>query len=207
QIASFGLFETGHCFRQTGGENLQETWRLGLLLTGNVHPEHFSDAPRSVDFFDLKGEIEHLLAFNAIAGKVAFERIELPWLHPGQAAALLIDGNQVGWLGQLHPGLNERLELDQPVFVAELDGERVSPRRLPEHRDSGRYPAVRRDIAIVLADEFTAASLLESIRASAGGLLEDCIVFDQYRGKGIESGFRSLAIGLILRDVSRTLKD
>src|SRR5699024_10409386 len=117
QIASFGLFETGHCFRQTGGENLQETWRLGLLLTGNVHPEHFSDAPRSVDFFDLKGEIEHLLAFNAIAGKVAFERIELPWLHPGQAAALLIDGNQVGWLGQLHQGLNERLELDQPALL------------------------------------------------------------------------------------------
>ncbi|NBB91995.1 MAG: phenylalanine--tRNA ligase subunit beta, partial [Gammaproteobacteria bacterium] len=199
-------FETGHCFRQ-GQEAFEEAWRLGLLMTGDVRPEHFSGKPRPIDYFDLKGEVEHLLDFNAVDGETSFERADLPWLHPGQAARLLIDGVPAGWLGQLHPALAGELELDQPVFVAEFDGRSISARRLPEHRDSGRFPAVRRDIAIVVSDEHPAASLIESVRQSAGGLLENCVVFDKYRGEGIESGFRSLAIGLILRDVSRTLKD
>ncbi|WP_376693470.1 phenylalanine--tRNA ligase subunit beta [Wenzhouxiangella sp. EGI_FJ10409] len=206
QTRNLRLFETGHCFvSDTAG--FDESWRLGLLMTGDARPEHFSGRSRSIDYFDLKGELEQLLAFNAIDGEMAFERVELPWLHPGQAARLLIDGEQAGWLGQLHPALIESLELDQPVFVAEFDGERISPRRLPEHRDSGRFPAVRRDIAIVVSDEYPASGLIEAVRETAGGLLENCVVFDQYRGEGIESGFRSLAIGLILRDVSRTLKD
>lgn len=206
QIPSLRLFETGHCF-VSGSESFEESWRLGLLMTGDVRPEHFSSRPRPVDYFDLKGEVEHLLGYNAVVGNVGFEPAELPWLHPGQAARLLIDGAQAGWLGQLHPALADELELDQSVFVAEFDGHSISARRLPEHRDSGRFPAVRRDIAIVVSDEHPASKLIETIRESAGGLLENCIVFDQYRGEGIESGFRSLAIGLILRDVSRTLKD
>jgi phenylalanyl-tRNA synthetase beta chain len=206
QIPSFRLFETGHCFRQ-GADSFEETWRLGLLMTGHVRPEHFSGKPRTVDYFDLKGEVEHLLAFNAIDGRVCFERAELPCLHPGQTARLLIDGEPAGWLGQLHPALADELELDQAVFVAEFDGESITRRRLPEHHDSGRFPAVRRDIAIVVSDDHPAERLVEAVRETAGGLLEDCVIFDQYRGAGIETGFRSLAIGLILRDVSRTLKD
>ncbi|NBB93511.1 MAG: phenylalanine--tRNA ligase subunit beta [Gammaproteobacteria bacterium] len=206
QIPSFRLFETGHCFRQ-GQEAFEEAWRLGLLMTGDVRPEHFSGKPQPIDYFDLKGEVEHLLDFNAVDGETSFERAELPWLHPGQAARLLIGGVPAGWLGQLHPALAGELEFDQPVFVAEFDGRSIAARRLPEHRDSGRFPAVRRDIAIVVSDEHPAASLIESVRQSAGGLLENCVIFDEYRGEGIESGFRSLAIGLILRDVSRTLKD
>jgi phenylalanyl-tRNA synthetase beta chain len=206
QIASQRLFETGHCFR-SGADSFEEAWRLGLLMTGDMRPEHFSGKPRRVDYYDLKGEVEYLLAFNALDGEIGFEAAELPWLHPGQAARLTIDGEQVGWLGQLHPALADDLELDQAVFVAEFDGRSISARRLPEHHDSGRFPAVRRDIAIVVSDEYPAASLIEAVREAAGGLLENCVVFDQYRGEGIESGFRSLAIGLILRDVSRTLKD
>lgn len=206
QIPSFRLFETGHCFGNSG-ESVAEAWRLGLLITGDSRLEHFSGPSRPVDYFDLKGEVEHLLEYNAVDGRVGFERIELPWLHPGQAARLLIDGVEAGWLGQLHPALADELELDQAVFVAELDGEAITARRLPEHRDSGRFPAVRRDIAIVVSDEHPAAHLIDAVRESAGELLENCVIFDQYRGKGIETGFSSLAIGLILRDVSRTLED
>ncbi len=206
QIPSLRLFETGHCFRN-GPEAFDETWRLGLLITGNHRPEHFSGKPRPVDYFDLKGEVEQLLEFNAIDGRLSFERVDVPWLHPGQGARLLIDDVQAGWLGQLHPALADELELDQAVFVAELDGDSISARRVPEHRDSGRFPAVRRDVAIVVSDEHPAADLIEAVQKSAGELLEKCVIFDQYRGEGIETGFRSLAIGLILRDVSRTLKD
>src|SRR5699024_4280817 len=143
---------------------------LGLLMTGNHRPEHFSGKPRPVDYFDLKGEVEHLLALNAIDGRVSFERIDVPWLHPGQAARLLIDGVQAGWLGQLHPGLADALELEQAVFVAELVGNSISVVRVPEHRASGRFPAVRRDIAIVVSDEPPAADLIDAVRESAGNL-------------------------------------
>lgn len=206
QNPSFRLFEAGHCFGQ-GARGFEESWRLGLLMTGDVRGEHFSGKAQPVDYFDLKGELEHLLAFNAVEGQLCFERAELPWLHPGQAARLTIDGRSAGWLGQLHPALAESLELGQPVFVAEIDGEAISTRHVPEHRDSGRFPAVRRDIAIVVADRHPAASILDALRETAGEWLENCVIFDQYRGEGIETGFRSLAIGLILRDVSRTLRD
>ncbi|NEZ03828.1 phenylalanine--tRNA ligase subunit beta [Wenzhouxiangella sp. XN201] len=206
QIAAFRLFEIGHCFFN-GKNGFEEPERLGLLLTGAVVAEHFSAKSRAVDYYDLKGEIESLLSFNGIAGRVSFERGRQSWLHPGQAAELHIDGRLAGWLGQLHPALVEELELDQAVFAAELDLAAISTRRLPEHRDSGRFPAVRRDLAVVVSDEYPASAVLDAIVEASGQRLEDCIVFDEYRGKGIETGFRSLAIGLILRDVSRTLED
>ncbi len=206
QLASFRLFESGHCFRQMP-EGFDERDRLGLLMTGNRNAEHFGESPAPVDFYDLKGEIEHLLAFNALDGRAEFVAVHQPWLHPGQAAELRINGVSAGWLGQLHPGLLDHFELNQPILVAELDIDAIDRRRLPEHRDTGRFPALRRDIALVVADRHPAAALLEVIRETAGAQLENCVVFDQYRGQGIEKGYRSLAIGLILRDVSRTLKD
>jgi phenylalanyl-tRNA synthetase beta chain len=206
QLKSFRLFEAGHCF-ETTGSGFEESWRIGLLMTGERRAEHFDGPADAIDFYDLKGEVEQLLAFNAVEAPVRYARADRPWLHPGQAADLLIDGAVVGWLGQLHPALSDELDLDQAVFVAEFDGAAVSARRLPQHHDSGRFPAVRRDIALVISDEYPAATILEAIRETAGAQLENCVVFDQYRGQGIETGFRSLAIGLILRDVSRTLKD
>jgi len=206
QIDSFRLFETGHCFA-SAKNGFEESLRFGILMTGRSQAEHFSASGQPLDFFDLKGEVENLIEFNAIEGDISFKKTDEPWLHPGQAAELQVDGRAAGWLGQLHPALTEALDLDQAVFVAELSLEAVSARRLPQHHDSGRYPGVRRDIALVVADHHSAASLTESIRETAGTLLEDCVIFDQYRGKGIDTGFRSLAIGLILRDVSRTLRD
>lgn len=203
---SFRLFESGACFRNTP-QGFSETWHYGLLMTGSERAEHFSGAPRELDFFDLKGEIEHLLAFNQIAGVARFERTDAPWLHPGQGARLLIDGEDAGWLGQLHPALVDAFELGQPVFVAELDAGRVGHRRLPSHRSTGRFPAIRRDLALVIDEKFEAAEIIDKIGELAGNLLENCVIFDQYRGEGIETGCRSLAIGLIFRDVSRTLKD
>jgi phenylalanyl-tRNA synthetase beta chain len=206
QLPAFRLFEIGHRFIDRG-ERFEESWRLGLLMTGSVRPEHFATRTRPTDFFDLKGEIEQLLRFNAVEGGACFTRSDRPWLHPGQSAELLIGERSAGWLGQLHPEVAERLDLQQAVFVAELDGETISQRAVPEHSDSGRFPSVRRDIAVVVADDHTAGDILQRIETIVGSRLEACFVFDEYRGSGIESGFRSLAIGLILRDVSRTLED
>ena len=206
QHDTFRLFECGACF--TAGESgFDERERLGLLMTGSVSAEHFSESSRAVDFFDLKGEIEHLLDRNAVEGEVRFRRGERDWLHPGQSAELFIDGRLAGWLGQLHPALQKDLDLPQAVFVAELDITLISRSTLPAHRDTGRFPAIRRDLAVVVGDEHAAADLMDTLHEEAGSLLEKAVIFDQYRGKGIENGCRSLAIGLIFRDVSRTLKD
>lgn len=202
----FRLFEVGACFcRHESG--FEEPSRLSLLMTGRIRGEHATGSGARVDFFDIKGEVEHLLTLNQTAGRIGFQPADQPWLHPGQGADLLIDGQVAGAFGQLHPGLLEAFELPEPVFVAELDLDAISHSRVPIHRSGSRFPATRRDLALVVADPVRAADLLDALREIGGERLEKCIVFDEYRGKGVESGFKSLAIGLIIRDLSRTLTD
>ncbi len=202
------LFETGTCFHAgNDAAAFGESSRLALLLGGPAAPEHFDDSDRPVDFFDLKGEIEHLAGLNGLGRELEFVSGSRRWLHPGQAAELKIDGQSCGWLGQLHPGLAAGLDLDRALFVAELDLAGLSRRSVPAHHGQGRFPSVRRDLALIVDDRHACAELVGVIREKSGRLLENCVVFDQYRGEGIEKGYRSLAIGLILRDLSRTLKD
>jgi phenylalanyl-tRNA synthetase beta chain len=206
QHENFRLFETGVCFHASATK-LKESHRLGLLMTGDVAAEHFSSKPIALDFYDLKGEIEHLLALNQVPGKIEFQPTTRPWLHPGQAAELVLDGVSIGWLGQLHPGLVETLDLPQTAFVAEIDANTVCRKKLPEFQPLPRFPALRRDLSLVVGDDILAADLVEEVRKQGGSLIQECIIFDQYRGPGVESGCRSLSIGLIIRDVSRTLRD
>lgn len=206
QHENFRLFETGVCFTR-GQHGLLESRRLSLLMTGEEHAEHFSSKSRPLDFYDLKGEIEHLLTLNAVVGELAFQPTQRSWLHPGQAAELVLDGEVIGWLGQLHPALAQQLDWPRIAFVAELDADRLRRKDLPEFRALSRFPSVRRDLSLVVRDEVPAAELIADIRASAGEMLQRSVIFDQYRGAGVESGFRSLSIGLIIRDVSRTLRD
>jgi phenylalanyl-tRNA synthetase beta chain len=201
------LFEAGHRFRSIGNDELAEDQRLGLLMSGRREAEHFSAKAEPLDFFDLKGEIEYLIECNSVAGYLSFESCEHEWLHPGQAAAVALDGDVVGWLGQLHPKLLEVLDWPQTAFVAELDLDRIRQRHLPQARELSRLPSMRRDLSLVVRDEVPAAELIRSIKALAGDRLERCIIFDQYRGPGVEKDCRSVSIGLIIRDVSRTLTE
>jgi len=206
QHDSFRLFELGECFSQ-GESGLVETSRLGLLMTGAIRAEHFSGKPRPVDFFDLKGEIEHLISLNQVPGEVRFEPVSMPWLHPGQAAELMMGESSIGWLGQLHPALVADLDWPQSAFVAEINTLSIRRKRLPEFSPLWRFPAVRRDLSLLVEETIPAASLVEEIRDLGGEALKNCIIFDQYQGPGVEKGFRSLSIGLIIREVSRTLRD
>ncbi|HMA99225.1 MAG TPA: phenylalanine--tRNA ligase subunit beta [Wenzhouxiangella sp.] len=205
QHGSFRLFELGTCFLANEGE-FREPQRLSLLMTGRISDEHPDVSGRCADFFDLKGEVEQLLRLNSVTGQLRCERSEQSWLHPGQGTDLYLDDQFVGSLGQLHPSLAATLDAQNPVFVAELTY-RIRDSRLPTYQPGSRYPAVRRDIAVVIKEETPAADIIAEIRANAGKLFQRCVIFDEYRGSGIESGHKSLAMGLILRDVSRTLKD
>lgn len=202
----FRLFEMGVCFQQSA-DGFQEPGRLGLLMSGRTRPEHASGPGAQVDFFDLKGEVEHLLALNQSSGLACWQPSERPWLHPGQGAELRLGDRLVGAIGQLHPGLLEAFDLSEGVFVAELDLDPIISRNLPVHVGASRFPATRRDLALVVNDQVPAADLVAVIREAGGAWLEKYLIFDEYRGAGVEKGCKSLAIGLIIRDVSRTLTD
>jgi len=128
-------------------------------------------------------------------------------LHPGQSARILRDGRPVGWIGRLHPEAERRLGLTYSAVVFELEAESGLAAALPQFCEVSRFPAVRRDLAVVVAESLAVGSLVDTVRRSAGSLLTDVVVFDIYRGRGIDEGSKSVAIGLNLQDVSRTLTD
>src|SRR5690625_3489379 len=140
QIDSFRLFETGHCFA-SAKNGFEESLRFGILMTGRSQAEHFSASGQPLDFFDLKGEVENLIEFNAIEGDISFKKTDEPWLHPSQAAELQVDGRAAGWLGQLHPALTEALDLDQAVLLPRWPLEAVLRRGLRRLTATGAYPA------------------------------------------------------------------
>ena len=196
------IFELGHCF-----DHQSESLKLGLVLTGLRAPEHFDAPSDPVDFFDLKGEIEHLLGSNQI-GPVSFQaQPGHPWIHPAQAAVISVNEQAVGYVGRLHPQIAERYDLKKSVIVAELDVGGIAHCAMPSHQPISRFPASRRDLALVVREDIEAGKLLDAIHLVAGDQLEKCVLFDLYQGEGIEKGFKSLGIGLIIRDNSRTLTD
>jgi phenylalanyl-tRNA synthetase beta chain len=200
------LFEIGRRFSLPGG-TLTEVPVIAGLAGGAALPEQWGVRSEPVDFFDVKSDIEALLRATGAAGEFRFVPERHAALHPGQTARILRDGRAVGWLGRLHPELERRLDLTYSALVFEIETESGLAAVLPRHREISRFPAVRRDIAIVVDEAIAVQVLLDSIRRSAGPLLTDLVVFDIYRGAGITPGRKSVAIGLNLQDISRTLTD
>lgn len=204
------LFEHGRVFLREG-ETVQQPERIGGLAYGRASPEHWDGSRRGVDFFDVKGDIETICRLTMGSAQVSFAPAEHPGLHPGQSAVVRRDGpagpEWLGYAGSLHPALAQRLDLPEAPVVFELDLAALSERVLPEFRALSRYPSVRRDLAVVVDEGVTAGAVEAGIRQAAGELLADCVLFDVYRGTGVEEGRKSLAWGLILQHYSRTLAD
>lgn len=202
------LFEIGRVFHApaTVGAAPVETRRIAFAATGSAKAEQWGVASRGVDFYDLKGDLE-ALAGPAAAALAFAPAAGVPWLHPGRSAAMTLDGEALGFVGHLHPALAKALDLDGEVVVAELDLGRLEARAVPKAGELSRFPSVRRDLAVLVAEDRPWADLEASLRRALGGLLREVTVFDRYAGKGLETGVKSLAMGLILQDVSRTLTD
>ena len=199
------LFESGLKFISQDNEIKQINVMSGVV-TGELFPEQWGiGKQQGADFFDVKNDVEALLATG---GQVAqFQAATHPALHPGQTAAILLDGKRVGWLGCIHPGLAQKHEIPRNTCLFELDMQALLKGRVPSFEKLSRFPSIRRDLAIVVDVETPAGALCDTIRQSAGPMLKDVLVFDIYQGKGIESGRKSIALGLILQDSSRTLTD
>ena len=165
---------------------------------------------RPVDFHDLKGDLESLAALSGAT--LVFRPSSAPHGHPGRSADVVRIGPDhgetvLGWIGQLHPRLQGALDLDVDVVAFELDLAGLLARTVARARTQSKYPSVRRDLAFVVPDAVPWAAVRATVQAAAGPSLRELVLFDRYAGAGVESGFKSLAIGLILQDESRTLTD
>lgn len=204
------LFEIGRSFHGNGNgrEAPIEIDRIAAVACGAAHAEQWSEPARALDFFDLKGDLESLSAMTAAPQAWSFDQNDLPtWLHPGRGARVLRDGAAVGALGALHPALLHALDLDEDVYVFELQIDPLRERVLPRARVLPRFPSVRRDIAVEVPQPLEWAQIDTTVRAALGPLLSETIVFDLYTGAGLTSARKSVAMGLILQDASRTLTD
>jgi phenylalanyl-tRNA synthetase beta chain len=226
------LFEHGARFEANGGVT-REIDTLAGLACGPRLPEQWGVPQQlrgAVDFYDVKGDLEALFVGTGSSGSFTFEPISLSCLHPGRAARILRAGRQVGIVGELHPVLVRELDFTYSPVLFELDlGGTVSaaadssarmqqsgaradfPQALavdkPQHREISRFPQVRRDIAVVVDESVALSALAERVLLTASTLLQSLRVFDVYRGAGVESGRKSVALGLIFQDISRTLTD
>lgn len=200
------LFELGRTFVQgaDGGAPV-ETDRIAAVACGLARAEQWGEPARRIDFHDLKGDLDSLAALCGT--RLDYRPLAMPFAHPGRSAEVLRDGQVIGWIGQLHPRLQQALSLDVEVYGFELALAPLLPRPLPRAQALSRFPAVRRDLAVVVAESVPWAALEATVRAAAGPLLQALHVFDRYQGKGVETGCKSLAMALILQDESRTLTD
>ncbi|RRV16982.1 phenylalanine--tRNA ligase subunit beta [Pseudomonas saudiphocaensis] len=200
------LFESGLRFVGQLGELKQEAMLAGVV-TGSRLPEAWSNGRETVDFHDMKADIEAVLGYAGDASAYTFIAAEHPALHPGQTARIEREGRLVGYAGSLHPELAATLGIDQPVYLFELLIAEVSEGRLPRFSELSRFPEVRRDLAILVATDVPAGDVLGCIREAAGDNLADLKLFDVYQGKGIDPLSKSMAVGLTWQHPSRTLTD
>jgi phenylalanyl-tRNA synthetase beta chain len=203
------LFETGLRFllnKQTSDELSQEP-SLAMLATGRRYPESWSGGNEPVDFYDLKGDLEAVIDLARLSGSIEFVRGSNPALHPGQCAEIRRDGQVVGVVGALHPDVQRQLDIEQPVYLLEVALSALADAPLPKFAELSRFPAVRRDLALLVDKCVLAADLLGVVRQAAGEILRDLTLFDVYEGKGIDPERKSLALGLTFQDSSRTLNE
>ncbi len=200
------LFELGRVFAAASGAPI-ETPRIAAVATGGARSEQWSAGRRDVDFFDLKGDLQSLRGLAGVDDLSFVSAAELGWLHPGRSACVQLAGVAIGWIGHLHPRLLKALDIDRDVVAFELDLEPLSQREIAKASELSRFPSVRRDLALVVAETTPWSQLEACLRNALGSRLQQLVVFDRYVGPGLESACKSLAIGLILQDVSRTLTD
>jgi phenylalanyl-tRNA synthetase beta chain len=196
------LFEMGGCFSAEDKGYVQQE-RVAGLAYGSVFPEQWGVTARNVDFYDVKGDVEALFAPR----KLDFEVAHHPASHPGRSARILMNGNVIGWLGELHPQWQQQYDLPLAVVWFEVDQIALLQVGLPKAVEVSRFPLVRRDIAVVVDEDIAAQNLLRVMRAESLPNVVELAIFDLYRGKGVAEGKKSLAFRVLMQDTQKTLTD
>ena len=203
QQSRIRLFETGLVFISDGGR-IHQPKMIGAIAIGPVEPEQWAQRSRNVDFYDVKGDVEALLA---LSGREADFVVDThPALHPGQTASIVYRGDRIGMIGALHPTLASEFNLPGAVLF-ELRHGPLSAGTLPKFKALSRYPAVRRDLSLMVSEEVSASAVRECIEQTNVDFLEHLELFDVYVGEGIDSGMKSISLALTFQSQSRTLDD
>ena len=207
------LFESGLCFSQPAHQdglafdNILQVKKIAGVVCGPRQDENWSNDSQLVDFFDVKGDIESVLALTGQSENFEFIAQSHPALHAGQSAAIRKNGETVGYVGLLDPRVQQGLDIRFPIFLFELTVDAVIAKKLAHSEPMSRFPEVRRDIAVIVDQSATAADLRQCITAAATDTLQNLKLFDVYQGKGIDPNRKSLALGLTFQHTSRTLTD
>ena len=200
------IFEIGKTYHGSRTAPV-EVVRVGGVVLGSTFGEQWAVKPQTVDFYDLKADVQMLLGMAGHGEEFAFAAAEMPALQPGQSAEIIRGDDVVGVIGKLHPSVAKSFDLKGKVFVFELNAEKTFAAKVPTAKPISKYPAIRRDIAVVVNDDVVGADLIRAAQAAAPELIRRVTIFDVYRGPGIEAGRKSIALGLILQETSRTLTD
>jgi phenylalanyl-tRNA synthetase beta chain len=201
------VFELGRCFNKDAGAGpvtgFAQPMRLAGLAAGTAFPEQWGSAGGRVDFYDIKADVEALFAPR----RLEFIKAEHPALHPGRCATVSLDGRPAGILGELHPRWVQKYELGTAPVVFELELAALLATPFPHYDEVSRFPAVIRDLALVVAQNQPLAPLLAALRATAPAIVRDVALFDVYQGKGLGENEKSLAFRIVMQDTQRTLED
>ncbi|WP_434516658.1 phenylalanine--tRNA ligase subunit beta [Dechloromonas sp. ARDL1] len=201
------LFEVGRTFHRDAAAQpvagFRQPWKLAGLAFGGALPEGWGAGSRKVDFYDVKGDIEALLA----PAMLRFEKLTHPALHPGRAARVLLDAQEIGCIGELHPEWVQKYDLPQAPVLFELDFAAVKSVRVPAYVEVSKFPPVVRDLAIVVDQNVALQTLIDSLKGQVSGLIQDIQLFDVYVGKGVPENKKSLAFRIVMQDTQRTLQD
>ncbi len=203
------LFEVGLRFipDESAENGVRQQNMIAGVISGTRVDEHWSMEKAVTDFYDIKGDVEALLSLTCDMNSYEFSHAEIDALHPGQTAKITRNGNIVGYVGTLHPELERKLGLNGRALIFELLLSEITSLKIPVASDISRFPANRRDIAVVVKEDIDAKKVLQLVEKVGGKYLIDLNLFDVYQGDGIKEGFKSLAIALILQDTSRTLEE
>ncbi len=180
---------------------------FSAVMTGTRLNEHWAGKTEQADFFDLKGYLENLLSLTAFANDVKFIAKAFPAFHPGQSASIVLNGEEIGFIGQIHPNIAQKIGLNGKVFACEILVDKIAQRKVAVAKEISRFPANRRDLALVVGNDVSASDVLDVCRAVAGEKLTGINLFDVYQGQGVPEGYKSLAISLIIQDTEKTLEE
>ncbi len=195
------LFEIGRCFR--GHEESAQPWRVGAVAYGDADTVQWGLQTRKVDFYDVKANLEALLAPSVVTLRPATH----PALHPGKSAEIMLDGIVLGWIGELHPRWQRKYDLPSAPVLFELELSAVCRRGIPAYQEVSKFPAIRRDLAAEFDENIRYGDIQDALRHAGPGILRDVSVFDLYRGEGVQKGKKSLAFSVLLQDTHKTLTD
>ena len=200
------LFEIGKSFHGTLDKH-DEVVRLAGIAIGSALPEQWGSKSQSIDFFDIKSDVAALLRLAGGESEINYTTTEHPALQPGQAANIIRGDTFIGTVGKLHPRHAKAFDLKREVFLFELDAKAALDSNAPVASPVSKFPSIRRDIAVVVDEKISADELVRAVESSAPDLISTVRIFDIYTGPGIEAGLKSVALGLILQETSRTLTD